>query len=105
MTRFFRRLRARLTRNRLQDTLHEEIQLHVELRRQALIDAGAAPHDADVEARRQFGNVTRIREDTRALWGFPRLDTMAQDVSYGLRLMRRSPLFTSVAAVSLALGI
>ena len=53
-----RRLVAFFRRNRLDDDLVEEIRLHLELRKQALIAAGMAPADADHEARRQFGNVT-----------------------------------------------
>jgi hypothetical protein len=57
-----RRLVSWLHRSRLDAELSEEIELHLELRRQALIEKGLSPADAEQEAPRQFGNVTRIRE-------------------------------------------
>ena len=53
-----RRLLAFFRRDRLDDELAEEIRLHLELRRRALIDDGMAPATPNGEARRQFGNVT-----------------------------------------------
>ena len=100
-----RRLLAFFRRNRLDDDVAEEIRLHLELRKQALIGDGMAPADADREARRQFGNVTAIRERTRAKWGGSSIDTLIQDVRYGLRLIRKAPGFSAVAIASLAVGI
>jgi predicted permease len=100
-----RRLAARFHRNRLEDQLAEEIRLHVDLRRQALIDDGMDPREADLEARRMFGNIAGIREETRDMWSFPSLDTLMQDVRYGYRVMMKSRGFSAVAIVSLAAGI
>src|SRR5687768_1776340 len=100
-----RRLVAFFRRNRLDDDLAEEILLHLELRKQALVEDGMAPADADREARRQFGNVTVIRERTRAQWGGSSIDTLIHDVRYGLRLIRKAPGFSAVAIASLAVGI
>jgi predicted permease len=94
-----------LRRNRLDDELREEIAQHIELRRAQLVDAGIEPRQAQVLATKQFGNVTRIREDTRAMWSFPALDTVLQDLRYGARMIRRSPAVALVAIVSLGLGI
>src|SRR5262245_10678657 len=99
------RLRLMLRRNRLDDELRDEVRLHMDLRRQAVIDGGMDPGEAEFEARRMFGNATAIREETRDMWGFPSLDTLVQDVRYGARLLRRSPTVTIAAILSLAIGI
>jgi predicted permease len=101
----WRRLLARLRRDRLDDDLRDEVELHIELRRRALEDEGMDPREAEYQARRMFGNVAAIREEARDMWGFPSLDTIAQDLRYGLRLLRRSPMFTAVSVLSLAVGI
>src|SRR5690349_21219444 len=87
-----RRLRLLPRRDRFDDELRDEIRLHIELRRQALIDGGMDPRQADGEAQRIFGNVTAIREEARDMWGFPTVDMLVQDVRYGTRLLRRSPM-------------
>ena len=99
------RLMALGRRNRLDDQLNEEIHHHIELRRRQLIDDGMDPREASFEARRIFGNATSIREEARELWGFRGLDTLFQDLRYGLRMLRRTPMVTMVAVASLAIGI
>jgi hypothetical protein len=66
------RLRARVRRSRLDDELKDEIDLHIELRRQSLVESGMEEDEAGPEARRQFGNVTVKREEARDSWVFPR---------------------------------
>src|SRR5207249_6538455 len=66
---------------------------------------GLDPREADYEARRMFGNVALKREEARDMWGFRSLDSFIQDVRFGIRLLRRSPAFTIVAVLSLAIGI
>ena len=105
ITSFLRRIIASLQRRRLDDDLKEEIDAHIEQRRQALIDDGMSPQEAAFEARRMFGNVTTIREQSREIWRFPVLQSILQDIRYGARLLRRSPLFTLVAVASIAFGL
>jgi predicted permease len=102
---WMRRLTSFIRRGRLDDDLAEEIQRHIELRRESLIQQGMDPVRAEYEARRQFGNVTRKREDSREAWGFPAIDNWIADVRYALRLLRRAPMFATIAISSLAIGI
>jgi putative ABC transport system permease protein len=100
-----RRLKALATRRRLDDELREEIEAHIEARRQALVADGMDERDALHAARRQFGNVTAIAERTREAREFPTVESILQDVRYGTRLLWRAPLFTLVAVLSIALGL
>lgn len=101
----WRRTLAWLRRSRHDDELRIEIAQHIELRRQQLINDGMDPREAAYEARRMFGNATLIREATRDMWTLRPLETLIQDARFGLRLLRRSPVFTIAAVASLAIGI
>jgi predicted permease len=100
-----RRLQMLFHREQFQRDLDEEMQLHVELRREKQIQAGADPEAARRAALLRFGNTTRIREESQRAWGWEWLETLLQDAGYGLRAMLRTPAVTTVALLSLALGI
>jgi putative ABC transport system permease protein len=99
------KLRALLVRGRLDNELREEVEAHIAQRRQSLIDDGMDPREAEYEARRMFGNVALIREETRDMWSVRWIDALVQDAGFAARLLMRTPLFTAAAVLSLGVGI
>ncbi|MGH9407261.1 MAG: ADOP family duplicated permease, partial [Terriglobia bacterium] len=82
-----------------------EMRLHQELREQEQVEFGVSPEEAHYAALRRFGNKLVLREESRDIWGWNWLETFHRDLSYGFRQLRRSPGFTTIAILTLALGI
>jgi predicted permease len=99
------RLRALLRRSATNAELDEELQYHLDREVERNIARGMSAREARDAARRSLGNLTVHAENARAAYGWTWLEQLAQDASYGWRALRRSRVFTTVAALSLALGI
>lgn len=102
---FLLRIKAVFMKRRLDREMADELAFHEAMLKDKLVSQGASVAEADHAARLRFGNSSRWHERLRELWQFRWIENLARDINYSLRVLRKSPGFTAVAILTIAMGV
>ena len=102
---FLLRLKSVFRKKRMDREMAEELEFHQTLLREKLLHQGIPQPQANAAVRKTFGNPARWHERLRELWQFRSLETLMRDVTFSLRLLKKSPGFTVIALLTITLGV
>jgi predicted permease len=102
---FLLRLKALFFKRRMDREMADELAFHQSMLKAKLARQGISPAEIEIAAHRRFGNPSRWHERLRELWQFHWLETFTRDISFSARILSKSPGFTAVALLTLALGV
>lgn len=99
------RVRALISRKAVEREMDDELEFHVAHQAEKLKQSGISDEEAARQARMMIGGVEQVREECRQARGVAFVEGVMQDISYAIRVLRKSPVFTAAVSLSLALGI